>query len=125
MTWLNGSPTISMRHRVREVSGRKRMAPICRQGAILMDSVGLEVEIKARMMLKLQTPFRAIGSPPDYDKRSHEADDLEVVGELPGVPDVPILRFQGFPASGFQVDLGKVLAADRLCWVGHATLSIR
>lgn len=73
--------------------------------------MGDEVEVEAGLVLELQAALHAIGSAAHHDERGHEADNLEILGELFPVPDLAVLRLQRRPVASGAVDLHQTLAA--------------
>jgi hypothetical protein len=81
--------------------------------------VWLEVEIKPRLVLKLQRPLSPVRPAPDNHEGGHETDNLEVFNNLRRVPDLAMLRFQRLTACRLGVDLNQSLTTNRFSWVFH------
>ena len=73
-------------------------------------------------MPKFERAFLAVRFATHNDKRSHEADDLEVSTQFLSIPDLPILSFESSTLTRLGVDLGDALTAIRFGFVGHAFL---
>ena len=63
-------------------------------------------------MLEEQAAFLPVRLANDDHDRCHEPDDVEVIGQLRGVPDLSVLGFQVLPGAGLGIDLGDHLIAD-------------
>jgi len=50
-------------------------------------------------MLEFEAALPAVAPAADDDQRSKKSDDLEILPELLGVPDLTMLGFRGFPAG--------------------------
>jgi len=84
--------------------------------------VGSEAEVESRGMLELQRSFHAVSFATNDDQRGHEPDDLEILGELRGIPDLTVLGYQGVARTRLRVDFNEALTADRFRFVGHGSL---
>src|SRR2546425_5176438 len=82
--------------------------------------VRYEVEVVAGHVLELQRPLHAVCLPPDHDERGQEADYLEILGKLLGVPHLAMLRYQGLSAAWLGVDFGQPLTAGLFRPIGHS-----
>lgn len=58
-----------------------------------------EREIPTRLVLKCQAAELAVRLAANDHVRRQEAQDLEIAGQLLGVPDLAVLRFQRFPRT--------------------------
>src|SRR6266576_3087750 len=65
---------------------------VCDLNTALLLSVRHEVEIKPRIVRELHRALDAVSLTANNDERSHEADHLELLAELIGVP--ALLRFR-------------------------------
>jgi hypothetical protein len=79
----------------------------------------LEVEIEPWIVLELQAPLLTVAKAANNDERSHETDGFKVIPQLVGVPDLPVLGFEGFSAAGLGIDFRQTLAASGFGGIGH------
>lgn len=86
-----------------------------------------EVEIEPGHVLELQAALAPARLAPNHDVRGHEAENLEVLGQLRRIPNLAVLRFEALPLGrwviGFHrpVDQRQSAAADFFSFVvsGH------
>jgi hypothetical protein len=84
-----------------------------------LPAVRLPVEVEPGRVLEFEAALCPIGPAPDDDQRGHEADGLEVLHKLVGVPHLAVLRFQSLTAAGSKVDLGEALKTGGFGFVDH------
>src|SRR5262245_40578077 len=75
--------------------------------------VRLEAEGEPGAPLEHEAALHPVALAPHDDEGSGEANHLEVLLELLGVPHVAVLRLQVLPGAGAGVDLAEHLASDR------------
>src|SRR5712692_4055844 len=90
--------------------------------SFVLPFVGLPVEVKSRLMLEFQAALQPICPAANDNVGSHKADDLEILGELLGVPDFAKLGFKGLTAAGLCVYFGQALTTKGFGGVGHGWL---
>ena len=81
--------------------------------------IRLEIEIKPRTVLELETSFESVAFSSDHDEGSHKADHFEVFAEFRCRPRLTVLGFECFSAAGLGIDFSKALTTERFGGVGH------
>ena len=80
--------------------------------ADLIGLLGLEAEIKPRIVLEHERAPDTVRFAPDDDERGHESQCLKVPLEFGRVPHLPMLRFESHSAARLSVYLGDHLTTD-------------
>src|SRR5439155_11603836 len=62
-----------------------------------------KIEIESRQVLELQAPLAPVRLAPDDDIRGHEAEKVEVVSNLCGIPNLTVSSFETFPLGHYVV----------------------
>ena len=76
-----------------------------------------KVEVQPRVVLERQAALLAIASAADDHKRRQEADDLELFGQLPGIPHTSEYMFEFFfGPRAVSLHLGKGMRGERVQW---------
>jgi hypothetical protein len=71
------------------------------------------------MVLKFHAAFLPVTLAANHDERGEETDCFEIPAKFFSVPNLPVLGFEGFTASGLGINFDKALAASRFGCVGH------
>src|SRR4051794_6746828 len=92
--------------------------PPCPPESGVSGSVWLEAVVEPGIVLEHEATLLPVTAAHDHDEGCHEPQNLEVIGQLRRVPDLPVLGFQILPGAGLGIDLDERLAANGFGRVG-------